>query len=71
MAYPKHAAKAGVPASPDLPAVERAVLEHWAADKTFPASVENRSANALSSGTSCLPLELESNRRKRTGVLAK
>src|SRR5690348_14745467 len=46
MAYPKHAAKAGVPASPDLPAVERAVLEHWAADKTFPASVENRSASA-------------------------
>ena len=26
MAYPQHAAKAGVPASPDLPAVERAVL---------------------------------------------
>ena len=46
MAYPQHAAKAGVPASPDLPAVERAVLEHWAADKTFPASVENRSASA-------------------------
>ncbi len=36
-AYPKHAAKPGVPASPDLPAVERAVLDYWAADKTFPA----------------------------------
>jgi isoleucyl-tRNA synthetase len=42
MSYPKHAAKPGVPASPDLPAVERAVLEHWAADKTFPASVDAR-----------------------------
>jgi len=44
MAYPKHTAAASVPASPDLPAVERAVLDHWAADKTFEASVEQRPA---------------------------
>jgi isoleucyl-tRNA synthetase len=44
MAYPKHTDATGVPASPDLPAVERAVLEHWAADKTFEASVERRPA---------------------------
>lgn len=44
MAYPKHTDASGVPASPDLPAVERAVLEHWAADKTFEASVEQRPA---------------------------
>ncbi|GAA3341974.1 isoleucine--tRNA ligase [Amorphoplanes nipponensis] len=44
MAYPKHTDAAGVPASPDLPAVERAVLEHWAADKTFEASVDARPA---------------------------
>ncbi|MFY1687315.1 isoleucine--tRNA ligase [Plantactinospora sp. WMMB782] len=43
MAYPKNApAGTGVPASPDLPAVEQRVLEHWAADKTFEASVEAR-----------------------------
>jgi isoleucyl-tRNA synthetase len=42
--YPKNAAKPGVPASPDLPAVERAVLDYWAADKTFVASVEQRAA---------------------------
>ncbi|GIE91179.1 isoleucine--tRNA ligase [Actinoplanes regularis] len=40
--YPQHTAASGVPASPDLPAVERAVLEHWAADRTFEASVEQR-----------------------------
>jgi isoleucyl-tRNA synthetase len=42
MGYPKHTEATGVPASPDLPAVERAVLEHWAADKTFEASVDQR-----------------------------
>ncbi len=42
MAYPQHTDATGVPAGPDLPAVERAVLEHWAADKTFEASVEQR-----------------------------
>lgn len=45
MAYPLHdPTAAGVPASPDLPAVERRVLEHWTADKTFEASVEARPA---------------------------
>jgi isoleucyl-tRNA synthetase len=44
MAYPQHTDATGVPAGPDLPAVERAVLEHWAADKTFEASVEQRPA---------------------------
>jgi isoleucyl-tRNA synthetase len=44
MAYPQHTAATGVPASPDLPAVERAVLDHWAADKTFEASVDQRPA---------------------------
>ena len=44
MGYPKHTAADGVPASPDLPAVERAVLEHWAADETFEASVDERPA---------------------------
>jgi isoleucyl-tRNA synthetase len=42
MSYPKHTDVTGVPASPDLPAVERAVLDHWAADKTFEASVDAR-----------------------------
>jgi isoleucyl-tRNA synthetase len=42
--YPKNAPERGVPASPDLPAVERGVLDFWAADKTFPASVEQRAA---------------------------
>ncbi len=42
--YPKHVDVAGVPASPDLPTVERGVLDHWAADKTFEASVDQRPA---------------------------
>jgi isoleucyl-tRNA synthetase len=44
MAYPKHTDAAGVPASPDLPAVERAVLDYWAGDETFEASVAQRPA---------------------------
>ncbi|MFG1995975.1 isoleucine--tRNA ligase [Actinoplanes sp. NPDC048988] len=44
MAYPQHTDAVGVPASPDLPAVERAVLSHWGADKTFEASVDQRPA---------------------------
>ena len=45
MAYPLHDPSAtGVPASPDLPAVETEVLEFWAADKTFEASVAARPA---------------------------
>jgi isoleucyl-tRNA synthetase len=46
MSYPKNAAKPGVPASPNLPEVERGVLDYWAADKTFAASVESRAAGA-------------------------
>lgn len=50
MAYPLHDAAAdGVPASPDLPALERRVLDYWAADKTFVASVEQRDAGAKGS----------------------
>jgi isoleucyl-tRNA synthetase len=43
MAYPKNAPDGtGVPASPDLPEVERRVLDYWTADKTFQASVAAR-----------------------------
>lgn len=49
MAYPLHDAADGVPASPDLPALERRVLDYWAADKTFAASVEQRDAGAKGS----------------------
>lgn len=45
MAYPLHeagAADGGVPASPDLPEVERRVLDYWDADRTFEASVAQR-----------------------------
>lgn len=44
MAYPLHESAQGVPASPDLPALERKTLDYWAADKTFAASVESRDA---------------------------
>jgi isoleucyl-tRNA synthetase len=59
MAYPQHrtpgvstssaadgatAAAFGIPASPDLPALEREVLDFWARDDTFRASVEKNSA---------------------------
>src|SRR4051794_28607655 len=44
MAYPQHTDAAGVPASPDLPAVEREVLDYWAQDGTFEASVAARDA---------------------------
>jgi isoleucyl-tRNA synthetase len=44
MAYPLHESHDGVAASPDLPAVERRVLDYWAADKTFVASVDARDA---------------------------
>ncbi|MEV4416851.1 isoleucine--tRNA ligase [Catellatospora sp. NPDC049609] len=50
MAYPLHdAAAEGVTASPDLPGLERRVLDYWAADKTFTASVEQRDAGAKGS----------------------
>ena len=32
----------GVPASPDLPAIEERVLEYWRADDTFQASIDRR-----------------------------
>src|SRR5258705_8921433 len=45
MAYPMSAPDAaGVPASPNLPEVERGVLDYWANDKTFLTSVEARDA---------------------------
>ena len=34
------------PGEPDLPEVERRVLDHWAADKTFQASVDGRDPGA-------------------------
>ncbi len=37
-------AGAGIPASPDLPAMEREVLAYWAEDRTFEASVEKNPA---------------------------
>ncbi|MEJ3749677.1 isoleucine--tRNA ligase [Actinomycetes bacterium KLBMP 9797] len=44
--YPKSGeAAGGVPASPDLPAVERRVLDYWASDKTFEASVGARTGD--------------------------
>ena len=54
MAYPMHrsahaadgqrSVPAAVPASPDLPALEREVLEYWQQDQTFQASVDQRAA---------------------------
>jgi len=42
MPYPRNADAAGVPASPNFPAIEEGMLAYWATDKTFHASVENR-----------------------------
>ncbi len=51
MTYPKLTSSAatpgaafGVPSSPNFPAIEERVLDYWAADDTFRASVENRDA---------------------------
>ncbi|MDT0165115.1 isoleucine--tRNA ligase [Actinotalea sp. AC32] len=45
MAYPLHRPdSSGVPASPDLPALEKDVLAHWAEDGTFQASIDARPA---------------------------
>ncbi|WNB86788.1 isoleucine--tRNA ligase [Cellulomonas sp. ATA003] len=52
MAYPLHrpsdptgdGKRPAVPASPDLPALEKDVLAYWAADGTFRASIDNRDA---------------------------
>jgi isoleucyl-tRNA synthetase len=40
--YPKHQPDAGVPASPSLPSLEHDVLDYWAGDKTFQASIDGR-----------------------------
>jgi len=47
--YPKHRADAAVPASPSLPSIEREVLDYWAGDKTFQASVDAQ-AGAYATG---------------------
>ena len=45
VAYPLHRTDgSAVPASPDLPGLEREVLAHWAADGTFQASIDARPA---------------------------
>ncbi len=44
MAYPLDDPARGVPASPNLPEVERRVLDFWAKDDTFNASIERREA---------------------------
>lgn len=44
MAYPLHRPDSSVPASPDLPAVEKDVLAYWAQDRTFQASIDQRPA---------------------------
>jgi len=42
--YPRHEQTTGVPASPSFPELEQRVLDGWATDKTFEASVEQRPA---------------------------
>jgi isoleucyl-tRNA synthetase len=42
--YPKHQPGVPVPSSPSLPALEQDVLDHWAGDKTFQASIDARDA---------------------------
>ena len=44
MAYPLDDPRRGVPASPNLPEVERRVLDFWTKDDTFAASIEARPA---------------------------
>ncbi|RRR97446.1 isoleucine--tRNA ligase [Glycomyces terrestris] len=44
MAYPLDDPRRGVPASPNLPEVERRVLDFWTKDDTFQASIEARDA---------------------------
>src|SRR5690625_4661854 len=43
MAYPMHRSQA-VPASPDLPGIEKDVLAYWQQDDTFQASIDQRPA---------------------------
>ena len=45
MAYPMHSRPAACRPAPTCPAVERGVLDYWAADKTFEASVEQRAGD--------------------------
>jgi isoleucyl-tRNA synthetase len=42
MVYPRNPRSAGIPASPDFPAIERGILAFWRGDDTFRASVEQR-----------------------------
>lgn len=42
--YPLHRPDQSVPASPDLPALEKDVLAFWEADGTFQASIDHRDA---------------------------
>lgn len=44
MAYPLHRPNAPVPASPDLPSLEKDVLARWDSDGTFQASIDARPA---------------------------
>ncbi|WP_028049202.1 isoleucine--tRNA ligase [Cellulomonas sp. URHD0024] len=44
MAYPLHRPSVPVPASPDLPSLEKDVLAYWDADGTFQASIDARPA---------------------------
>ena len=43
MAYPLHR-QSDVPASPDLPSLEKDVLAYWESDGTFQASIDAREA---------------------------
>ncbi len=42
--YPRHADTGGVVSSPNLPELERSILEYWKNDGTFQASIDNRPA---------------------------
>jgi isoleucyl-tRNA synthetase len=46
MPYPQHTPDRGVPASPSFPELEEQVLEYWATDDTFVASVQAREPGA-------------------------
>ncbi|MGI8721333.1 MAG: hypothetical protein ACR2JG_03805, partial [Geodermatophilaceae bacterium] len=50
MSYPRHRTSTGEPVlvtpTPSLPDLERDTLATWAAEKTFPASVEARESGA-------------------------
>ena len=48
--YPLHRDDENVAASPDLPAVEREVLDYWEVDGTFQASIDQRDAGTNGAG---------------------